>query len=490
MAITQKAAPVFDYVTAYNPVVFAVDSDNKAEAGFRYVFDIYSGGTNVKLAEYLIAPRIGDGFGVVDISKVLQNSLSYDVDFTNGVFEVKNSWVNFDVKVGESYSTSWDYNVVSQYIQSGSTSNGYTVLSSSTGTHSYNIGDVIVVNQFSTTSFPNLEGIQVVRLVPNSNSIVLDLPYTNVTTSSGSTTFANNARLITRDLASYTGYTAINGVVPYLDKRFTRTSYRIINASTTRRFLTTRPSGIRARVDQDFNFNILIDANATWANRLRIINSNGDIFTETINNSTEPLIGIEVGPNNIQFDTIVSGTGPIIKDDTEWYEFFTTTSGGTQTSQSYRVNLDRRCGIDYNGGEACILFKDRLGAMSSFSFPLRKNRRIETTKKDYKKTTGFINTSLSPDSWDYNPIDNGIVTIYSDEKVTYTLNTDWMTEEESAHFEELITSSVTLIKFGDRFEYQPVKVLTSNFTTNYQRNKKLFLATIEVEISNQNNINV
>lgn len=489
MAITQKAAPVFDYVTAYNPVVFAVDSDNKAEAGFRYVFDIYSGGTDVKLAEYLVQPRIGDGYGIVDISRVLQNYVTYDL---NGTFETTNSWINFDVNIGESFATSWPFIAVSSNSAVGP-NNGYFRLASSI-THNYSVGDVILVEQADPSQFPALEGLQIVRQVPSNFTIVIDklytLPLNGTTGTTGTTSFVNNATVITRDLAVYSGYTAINGVVPFLSKRFNPNNYRIFNPSTTRQFLTTRPSGIRARIEQDFNLNILVDSSTTWANRIQVNNSNGDVFNINIPNLQQPLIGVELGPNNIEFDTIISGTGPIIKNDTEWYEFFTTTSGGTQTSQSYRVNLDRRCGINYESGEASILFKDRLGSMSSFSFPLKKNRKIDTTKKDYKKTTGFINTAFSPDSWDYDALNNGIVTIYSDEKVTFTLNTDWMSEEESAHFEELITSSVTLIKFGPNFIYQPVKVLTSNFTTNYQRNKKLFLGTIEVEISNQNNINV
>jgi hypothetical protein len=484
MAITQKAAPVFDYVTAYNPVVFAVDSDNKAEAGFRYVFDIYSGGTDVKLAEYLVAPRIGDGYGIVDISRVLQNYVTYDTDFG----PIRNSWVGFDVKIGESFSTSWDYDTATQYIQSGSTSNGYTVLSS-TQTHPYNVGDVIVVDQFSIVGFPSLEGIQVVRLVPDSFSIVLDLPYTNVTTSSGSTTFANNARLITRDLASYTGYTAFNGVVPFTTKRFPATSYIILNNSTTRKFLTTRPSGTRVRLNQDIFFNCISNYDV-FANKIWAQNDAGDTASASISDINEPLLSVRVGPNNLLVDEIEVGTFPIIKSTTKWYDVWLTNSIGNQTSEKIRFFIDRTCAIDYESGEASILFKNRLGSMDSFSFPLRKRIQNEVDRKTFKKSTGFINTVFSPDSWDYSLIDNGDISFYVNQTKTLTLSTNWLTEDEWMYFEELLTSSVTQIKFGNSGSYQNCVIKNSSFETNLQRNKRLFLGTVQVEIANNDNINV
>ena len=63
---------------AYNPVVYWVDSTNKNETGFKYVVDVYDGG-GTQIAEYRVAPRIDDGYGVIDLSRLLSSQVSKDL---------------------------------------------------------------------------------------------------------------------------------------------------------------------------------------------------------------------------------------------------------------------------------------------------------------------------------------------------------------------------------------------------------------------------
>ena len=103
MSQTLIASPQ-TFSPAYNPLKFIVDSTNKNNSGFRYIFDIYESGTTNKVGEYKILPRYNDGYGEQDLSKLIQNLMSWDLDTssTTSIAAPKSSY-EFDVKIGEEY---------------------------------------------------------------------------------------------------------------------------------------------------------------------------------------------------------------------------------------------------------------------------------------------------------------------------------------------------------------------------------------------------
>jgi hypothetical protein len=100
MSISNIATNSQKYNAAYNPIVYVNDSTNKNEIGFRYVYNIYSAGTSTLLGSYLIAPRYGDGYGVLQADKLLQNFTTYNFSGTTNPAPVKESWIKYQVKVG------------------------------------------------------------------------------------------------------------------------------------------------------------------------------------------------------------------------------------------------------------------------------------------------------------------------------------------------------------------------------------------------------
>ena len=95
---------------AYNPIKFIYDSSNNNLQGFKYIFDIYESGTANKIAEYRVMPTYSTGYGEVDLSKLLQAQVSYDLNLTNTtVYNATNSHYKYDVKVGEEYLTTTNY---------------------------------------------------------------------------------------------------------------------------------------------------------------------------------------------------------------------------------------------------------------------------------------------------------------------------------------------------------------------------------------------
>jgi hypothetical protein len=109
MALVAQATPQV-IVPAYNPVKYIYSSSNVALQGFKYIYDIYQSGTANKIAEYRVMPTYGTGFGEIDLSKLLQAKVSYDLNLTNtSAYNAPNSHYKYDVKVGEEYLTTTLY---------------------------------------------------------------------------------------------------------------------------------------------------------------------------------------------------------------------------------------------------------------------------------------------------------------------------------------------------------------------------------------------
>lgn len=110
MAITILATP--DRVhPGYNPIYWFVDSTNKNLPGFRYIFELkLCDFPYTTFRELKIAPRPGDGYGYVDVSKIIQDYLSNALDIGN------NTWIDADqssifeyqIDFGEEYIESYE----------------------------------------------------------------------------------------------------------------------------------------------------------------------------------------------------------------------------------------------------------------------------------------------------------------------------------------------------------------------------------------------
>ncbi len=206
---------------------------------------------------------------------------------------------------------------------------------------------------------------------------------------------------------------------------------------------------------------------------------------------------------------MVSGTAGLIKGDTEYYDvYYADSLVITQRSAKYRIYVDRRILIS----ETHILFLDRMGSLSSFAFQLKNYERGEVTRDEYNQdVTGFVDTSLTPDQWTYDTIENGFKTFNINVRKTIELNTNWMTEEMNRYFEELITSPQVYLKLASYTNteswlypedesgcplripestlYQPVIVTNTGYEVFQQRNKNLIKHSIVVRLANQDNVN-
>jgi len=171
----------------------------------------------------------------------------------------------------------------------------------------------------------------------------------------------------------------------------------------------------------------------------------------------------------------------------------------TRTSEKIRVYIDHECSIN----EIQLLFQDRSGSWSSFAFPLRVEESGTMEKKSYRQTIGGLQSgnSLQPfngPGYNYSLSENERPVYHSKVEKTYKLSTDWITDEMSLYFEELLTSPNIYINFGDYNEdYYPTsnpwlacEIIDSNFVTPRAKNKKLIRREVTIKLSSNNIINV
>lgn len=473
MAMTKIAEP-FDFAPAYNPLMFIYNSTNKNKLGFKYIFQVYAGGTATKIGEYKVLPRFTDGYGQIDISKLLQSKVSIDFDTTNLTLQdANNTYYNYDVKIGEEYTEGVAY--------SSSLTNNAGFVKITSATHTFVAGDQVSVKQSDNgVANPLIEGLFVVKSVQSSTQFTISALWADVNdaTIDGNVYFADNRKTQTLAIITESDKYVFNGVRTWLDYTTYNENQYLIDGTGTQLFVTDLPTtGFMMTPTQNLWLNIANDFVDTDL-FCQILNSNGDEFITQIDinkKMTQICIGVDTIP------TTYTGTLPIIQDDTTFIQFQLFNSGLDPKSVQYTIDIDQRCRIN----EYDVYFLDRMGSVSSFAFSLKSYENGTITRQTYNKVNeGFVSGSM----WNYASTEFGQTSYSMQLEKTYELNTDWMTEEMNVYFEQLVTSPITFVRFGN--EYISCQITDTSFEVNRRRNKNLIRKTITIKLANQNTINV
>jgi len=481
MAQTLIASPQ-SFSPAYNPIKFIVDSTNNNKDGFKYIFDVYESGTANKIAEYKVLPEYGTGYGVEDLSKLLQTQVSWDLDTTlTSFYGAPNSYYIYDVNVGEEYVAEFNYT---------------SSLTNASGNVQINVantfasGDQVVITQDDGgVANPQLEGLHTVISATGANFVV-NVLFSTITdaTINGSVKYADNRKVITRDITLFVEYLTFNAAFRWIDWTvFDNTDYKLNNASAL--WLTNQPTtDFHCTLGQDLYLNLM---NPKGTDKVVFENSNGDVFHKAIS-SFDDIVQVPVGPNN--YGALI-GAGDLIDDSVTYYDVWFNNSAtvSIQDSVKYRITLDRRTtSVEYS-----LLFLDRMGSYSSFAFQLKSYERGDVTREVYNQdVVGYVNGS---DEWTYKTEEFGFRTINTNVIKSFDLNTNWMTENMAQYFEELVTSPQVFIKetsytcgeplTASSSTYQPCIVNNNQYEVFKQRNKNLIKQSISVRLANQDNIN-
>ena len=472
---------------AYNPIKFIYDSSNNNLQGFKYIYDIYESGTANKIAEYRVMPTYGTGYGEIDLSKLLQAQVSYDLNLTNtSAYNATNSHYKYDVHVGEEYLTTTSYSLPL-------TQNGVNVQINVVNT--FVAGDQINITQNppGATANPNLEGLFTVLSV-GVGFLVVSSPWATVTATGlgGAITYADGRKTVTRDIITAINNFVFNGAIRWVEWPAYDYNDYMLNGFQDKLLTNLPNNNFYATLSQDLWLNAVANGSPTPPDTMQFDTSDGDSFEKNVT-AADHVSGISMGPNNYGVLSVVSGALPMIKPTTEWYNirYF---RNGVPSSRRYYVNLDRRV----RTVEHSILFLDRMGSWGSFAFTGRAYTTGEVTREQFNKDIpGYVETA-GIDRWLYKTTETGMTNTYISTDTTISLNTDWMNQDMALYFTELISSPNTYIKISnydadcelpESEEYVSCTIITSSFEEFKQRNKNLIKQSIVVKLANNNIVN-
>jgi len=464
---------------AYNPLVYVFDSNMKSTNGFRYIVELYRAVSQpVKIAEFKIGPRPGDGYGYIDISGILKNYVDKALTFGSADYDATlNTAFGYNIHIGEEYLFNAFYSGVTNVggFMAFNFPNGHGVSSSAIGQN--------IRTQNNFTPYPdsrqNINGVWLIQSVPNANQIVTSIPWGVITGNPisalcpGFMFFADRRTFRKTGLFKINSSTVLNvalGLDEYKDYIDAPSSPWAAN-SAAGELLTNMPlTGFTATLNQ----HLYVHAYARPTTGVEFVyfeNSNGMVFRRAYSSTLPEVKGFAVGPGNYGTLIQVSGpTGTLIEPNTEWYEYWVRNTAGTWQSQRHRVNLDRRCAIN----EYQILFMDRKSSWSSYAFQLRRKEAIEVEKSMYRKE---IPKTLTPSWVTLDRADQGTTIYHSRFTKRFELNTDWMNDAMSLYFEELLTSPYCYVNWGDGKWYSVI-VEPGTFETMRYKNERLIRKTI------------
>ena len=485
MALVTQATPQV-LTPAYNPIKYIYSSTNVNLQGFKFIYDIYQSGTLNKIAEYRVLPTYGTGFGEIDLSKLLQAQVSYDLNLTNtSVYNATNSHYKYDVHVGEEYLTTTTY-------INALTASGLNVQINVV--NAFIVGDQINITQADLgVANPNLEGLFTVLSVGPGflvvNSLISLVTNPNI---DGDITYADGRKTVTRDMLLDNNNFVFNGAIRWSEWPSYNYQNYMLNGFTDE-FLTNYPSASKdmyATLSQDMWFNAVANGSPTAPDTMVFENDGGNIFEKNVT-AVDHVSGISVGPNNFGVLTLVFGSGNLIEPTTESYTFHYERNG-VVSSISYRVNIDRRIRTT----EYSILFLDRLGSWGSFAFTLNSYEKGNVTREQFNQdVAGYIN---GVNQWDYDLTDRGMTNTYISTDTTIDLATNFMTMDMANYFTELISSPFTYVKksnyaadceLPESEEYISCNIMTSDYQVYNQRNKNLIQQNVTIKLANNNIVN-
>jgi hypothetical protein len=481
MAITIEGQPQV-LTPAYNPIWVYADSTNKNEVGFRYVVDVFDAATNVKLFEQRVAPEPINGLMDVNLSKSLSTYVDKTIPFdTTALSDAVGSWRGINIELGEEYSVSWTFN----FYQANNTFSGGNVEISGATNHGFSVGDQIriTLNTTYNDSRDQLNGLFTVIGVVDTDTVVISatlLLFNILGTISGKMRYADNRRTIFRDLESF-GFFVFNGALPLKEFKFWDWDEWNTDQVGYGKFLTSMPRVYKVKPTSDVWLNMFGDGDA-FMERLRMENSNGDVFNANLTDSSLFIGQVAMGLGNHPTVTAITGTLPVVKDDTTFVDVWLADSSGARVTEVIRYTIDRRCTIeDYD-----ILFMDRKGSFVPFAFQLRSMEKGTIRREQYNKKYGTLDTVAEEGT--FNLYDSGMTTYHVDTEKTLELNTNYLDDEMSVYFEELLTSPYTFLKVGN--DYYSVTVTETGFETVRQKNKRLIRKTVTVRFDINTPVNI
>lgn len=255
-------------------------------------------------------------------------------------------------------------------------------------------------------------------------------------------------------LTNVTGLTAYNMALNPIDfANFDELQY--LNTSSAAKFLTSNRNKTIHRTQKDWIY--------LWK---------GD--AGSIEVTYQPSNTTVVYPLGLISDKVIRLPFVSIPSGTTYFDVVTKKSGGTTSSETYRVYIKDECS-KYDTND--VYFLNRYGAVESFRFNRLRRDKFNVVRKQYKSTPYTLSGSL----YSYDTSSKSKSNYYTEANQMITLNSNWISEEESTWLKELIMSPYIWIL--DSGVLKSINIVNSDYETKKTINDKLFNLTIDCEIS-------
>ena len=476
MAITALNYPS-QLQPAHNKAVLTFDSDKITEKGFRYILRV-TDVLSTEIARYSIPPRLGDGIGYADVSKVIQSQLNYYNPINISLFQdgIQPQYGLFSFFIGEEYQVAYTYSQPQQ--------NGIYVELVGTSATTFIAGDQININQADGgVAMPQLQGLFTVVSV-SANDVTINVLWADITPAviAGSVTYVDGRKtqFLDQDDVQIDFF---DGAFSFKDfQSYDWTDYRLADGLIKLPLSNIPQTGFRIAPTQDLF--LWTYANALTGTQIRVLITSYDadgLVDGTYNYIADAtdlgqmlrIAGVFTGI------TATFGVVPVVKPTTAQIVVEFQTLAGVAVMPTHTIDIDQSCQIE----DFEILFYDRLGSWGSFAFPLKSQGNFRVTKKSYEQELG--NVELAGFTYELDNV--GLETYNVEANEDLTLTTRVLNDIELEYFEQLISSPKTFIKIDG--VYYGCEVMTTEVDKNRNVNRRLIRRTITVKLSNETYIN-
>lgn len=433
MALTLNTTYVDGIDPVYNPITYAVTSNNSTYLNYKYVFNLYTGQTATAptISTIKLNPR-PDGTAYYNPARVLESIVSADLLLANITADTisNHSFKAYNIGFNEYFS---GVRFSDTFFSTGITK--FNII----GYNPFQVGDSIIVAQDGpaydisgdTVSY---DGTYVIYALDGGMPVV-NTPFISTGVNPGYITYQDKRTF----LLTGTTYSAntFNGILGYeLVPTWNSTAYKVANSiqPTTKLFLTNQPrSGVNVKniTDRGTLSYLIYDTNfdyvpitVRYTVNTNSGNTNHDVVLTPDSGTTNNIWHIPSGPWNInQFLG-----GQVITSNVNYYtiELRATILGGRLTEQLKYV-VDQRCS-KYE--TVRLQFLNRLGTWDYINFDMISRTNIDVTRKYYKRNLPV----------GYQVGDREKTAIDIDGNYTYIVTSNWLNNDQSNWIEELFTS--------------------------------------------------
>jgi hypothetical protein len=436
MAITINNAPN-NYEPIYtSSIPFEVTSTFQAEENFKYLFDLYVDGTfKNRIATY---PR-PDGKGVYSPHLVLQANCETGLQFSlTSVEQNTDSKAFYYVRLGEQYNpglTFADTDMATSFL-------GFTFSTVITG--EFFVGDIITVQKDDISVNPWVNGTASITSLTSNRSIMTDkLRDPGVVFIAGETGTIINVSRLSATSSTYVGWNAARQEEEY-NKDFESEYVMTSNQKFLSAYETSYDSNLTDKFPiytndwSSLDLMVATGSFATWSNLWVTLtyydSTNSVLGTDELSTSGDPTVlrwGVPTGTRNIT-DISGNGAGYLSAGTLDHYSVFMSLGDGTpavQISDTFNYQIIPDC-RPYE--VIRLTFLNKLGGFDYWNFNLvsRYTSNIDRTQ---------INRAFLKN--DSKVLKRGRDVIYSKAVENWTINTDFLTDDQAIFIRELVESS-------------------------------------------------